>query len=231
MVDAANRERSTGDGVRVGGHQASSASLALIMTTLYMAHLDRADRVSVKPHAAPVFHAIQYLLGRLDGQYLTTLRARGGLQSYPSRTRDPDRPDFSTGSLGLGPAAPLFAAVTRRYVDDHFGLRERSRFVSLLGDGELDEGNVWEAITEPAAWGTCCGSSTTTDSRSTEPCLSPAHGNTKHSSPRPGGTCARSGTGRSCESGSRNRTARRYVTGSTPCPTRSTGRCPGSRAP
>src|SRR4051794_41676296 len=112
MIDAANRERDTGDGVPVGGHPASCASLVPAMTALYFAHLDRADRVSVKPHAAPVFHAIQYLLGRLDWRYLTRLRARGGLQSYPSRTRDPDRVDFSTGSLGLGPVPALFAAVT-----------------------------------------------------------------------------------------------------------------------
>ena len=123
IVDAANHERDTGDGVKVGGHQASSASLVTVMTALYFAHLDAADRVSVKPHASPVYHAIQYLLGNLDRSYLTTLRAFGGLQSYPSRTKDPDNVDFSTGSVGLGAAAPLFAAATRRYVDAHFGAR------------------------------------------------------------------------------------------------------------
>src|SRR4051794_1103577 len=140
IVDAANRERDTADGVKVGGHQSSSASLVTAMTALWFAHLDRGDRVSVKPHASPVFHAIQYLLGNLDESYLTTLRSRGGLQSYPSRTKDPDRAyiDFSTGSVGLGAAAPLFAALTRHYVDDHFGARPRSRFVALLGDAELD---------------------------------------------------------------------------------------------
>ncbi len=153
IVDAANRERDTGDGVKVGGHQASSASLVSIMTALYFAHLGAADRVSVKPHASPVFHAIQYLLGSLDRRYLTTLRERGGLQSYPSRTKDPDPVDFSTGSVGLGAAAPLFAAVTRRYVDAHFGPRPASRFIALLGDAELDEGNVWEAINDPACHG------------------------------------------------------------------------------
>jgi pyruvate dehydrogenase E1 component len=153
IVDAANRERDTGDGVKVGGHQASSASLVTAMTALWFAHLDAPDRVSVKPHASPVFHAIQYLLGNLDRSYLTRLRARGGLQSYPSRTKDPDEVDFSTGSVGLGAAAPLFAAVTRRYVDAHFGPRPRSRFVALLGDAELDEGNVWEAIADPACDG------------------------------------------------------------------------------
>ena len=153
MVDAANSERSTGDGVKVGGHQASSASLVTAMTALYFAHLSAQDRVSVKPHASPVFHAIQYLLGNLDRKYLTTLRARGGLQAYPSRTKDPDEVDFSTGSVGLGAVAPLFAAVARRYVDAHFGERPRSRFVALLGDAELDEGNVWEAIFDPVTHG------------------------------------------------------------------------------
>src|SRR3954471_14665663 len=153
IVDAANAERDTGDGVKVGGHQASSASLVTAMTALYFAHLDEADRVAVKPHASPVFHAIQYLLGNLDRSYLTRLRARGGLQSYPSRTKDPDEVDFSTGSVGLGAAAPLFAAVTRRYVDAHFGPRRTSRFIAILGDAELDEGNIWEAVADPATTG------------------------------------------------------------------------------
>ena len=125
IVDAANHDRDTGDGVKVGGHQASSASLVSVMTALYFAHLDAPDKVSVKPHASPVFHAIQYLLGNLDRSYLPMLRAFGGLQSYPSRTKDPDVVDFSTGSVGLGAAAPLFAAATRRYVDAHFGARPK----------------------------------------------------------------------------------------------------------
>lgn len=153
IVDAANHDRDTGDGVKVGGHQASSASLVTVMTALWFAHLDAADRVAVKPHASPVFHAIQYLLGNLDRSYLTRLRERGGLQSYPSRTKDPDEVDFSTGSVGLGAAAPLFAAATRRYVDAHFGPRPASRFVALLGDAELDEGNIWEAVADPATAG------------------------------------------------------------------------------
>src|SRR5438445_4423118 len=153
LVDAANHDRDTADGVKVGGHQASSASLVTAMTALYFSHLDAADRVAVKPHASPVFHAVQYLLGNLDRSYLPRLRARGGLQSYPSRTKDPDDVDFSTGSVGLGAAAPLFAAVTRRYVDAHFGARPRSRFISIIGDAELDEGNVWEAVADPATSG------------------------------------------------------------------------------
>ncbi len=153
IVDAANHERETGDGVKVGGHQASSASLVTVMTALYFAHLDAPDRVSVKPHASPTYHAVQYLLGNLDRSYLPTLRAFGGLQSYPSRTKDPDGVDFSTGSVGLGAAAPLFAAAVRRYVDAHFGARPRSRFVALIGDAELDEGNIWEAVADPATDG------------------------------------------------------------------------------
>ena len=153
IVNAANHDRDSGDGLKVGGHQASSASLVTVMTALYFAHLDAPDKVSVKPHASPTFHAIQYLLGNLDRAYLPMLRAFGGLQSYPSRTKDPDVVDFSTGSVGLGAAAPLFAAATRRYVDAHFGARPGSRFVALIGDAELDEGNIWEAVSDPATDG------------------------------------------------------------------------------
>ena len=153
MIDHANRERENLDGLKVGGHQASSASMVSLMTALYFNYLDAEDRVSVKPHAAPVFHSIQYLLGNLDKKYLTQLRTAGGLQSYPSRTKDPDIVDFSTGSVGLGAVAPLFAAATRRYVDAHFGPRPHSRFVAIIGDAELDEGNIWEALADPATDG------------------------------------------------------------------------------
>lgn len=153
MVDFANHGRINTDGMKVGGHQASSASMISILTSLYMYHLNSNDRVSVKPHSSPVFHSIQYLLGNLEKKYLTTLRSAGGLQSYPSRTKDPDIVDFSTGSVGLGAAAPLFAGVTRRYVDSHFGARPHSRFIALIGDAELDEGNIWEAVADPATDG------------------------------------------------------------------------------
>ncbi len=155
MVDAANRERPA-DEIKVGGHQASSASMVGIMTALWFAHLSGEDKVAVKPHASPVYHAIKYLTGELDRSYLTRLRALGGLQSYPSRTKDPDVFDFSTGSVGLGVVAPLFAAAVRRYIDAHApadGERPPARFVALAGDAELDEGNVWEAITDPALQG------------------------------------------------------------------------------
>src|SRR6476660_5839034 len=98
IVDYANRDRANDDDVKVGGHQASSASMVSLMTALYLADLNADDRVSVKPHASPVLHAIEYLLGRLDRRFLTTLRDLGGLQAYPSRTKDPFQVDFSTGS-------------------------------------------------------------------------------------------------------------------------------------
>ncbi|MBA3287192.1 MAG: pyruvate dehydrogenase [Acidimicrobiia bacterium] len=151
MVDHANRRERTA--IKVGGHQASSASMVSIMTALWFAHIDRQDKVAIKPHASPVYHAIKYLTGELDRRYLTTLRQRGGLQAYPSRTKDPDVADFSTGSVGLGAVAPLFSALTRRYVDAHFGAQPAARFIATVGDAELDEGNVWEAIAEPACEG------------------------------------------------------------------------------
>jgi pyruvate dehydrogenase E1 component len=154
MIDSANHDRPA-DEVKVGGHQSSSASMVSIMTSLWFGHLRSDDKVAVKPHASPVFHAIKYLCGELDRSYLTRLRSFGGLQAYPSRTKDPDVFDFSTGSVGLGVTAPLFAAAARRYIDAHFERadRPRPRFIALAGDAELDEGNVWEAISDPALHG------------------------------------------------------------------------------
>ncbi|MFN8222343.1 MAG: hypothetical protein U0R50_03735 [Gaiellales bacterium] len=151
IVDHANRERPKEDPLKVGGHQASSASLVTLMTALWLADLDARDRVSVKPHASPVLHALEYLLGRLDRSYLTRLRDFGGLQPYPSRTKDPFPVDYSTGSVGLGSAAPLFGALADRYVETHLGRSTGGRFISLLGDAELDEGSIWEALAEPLA--------------------------------------------------------------------------------
>jgi pyruvate dehydrogenase E1 component len=149
IVDHANRERPKEDDLKVGGHQASSSSMVSLLTALYLADLRAEDRVSVKPHASPVLHAIEYLLGRLDRSYLTRLRDFGGLQPYPSRLKDPFPVDYSTGSVGLGAAAPLFGALADRYLSHRLGASTGGRFVSLLGDAELDEGNVWEAVLEP----------------------------------------------------------------------------------
>ncbi len=149
IIHHANRVRPNPSGVKVGGHQASSASIVSIMTTLWFNHLRPEDRVSVKPHASPVLHALNYLLGELDESYLTRLREFGGLQSYPSRVKDPDPVDYSTGSVGIGATAPIWGAIARRYVGALGAQAGTGRQYSLLGDAELDEGAIWEAIVDP----------------------------------------------------------------------------------
>lgn len=146
MVHHANRVRPNVSGVKVGGHQASSASIATIMTSLWFGQLRAEDRVSVKPHASPVLHSINYLLGELDEAHMSTLRQFGGLQSYPSRSKDPDTVDYSTGSVGIGATAPIWGAISRRYASGISGASPRGRQYSLVGDAELDEGAVWEAL-------------------------------------------------------------------------------------
>ena len=154
MIHYANKIRPNPDGLKVGGHQASCASAVNLMTALYFAVLRPEDHVAVKPHAAPVLHAIQYLLGNLPRHMLTTLRDFGGLQAYPSRTKDPVGVTISTGSVGLGAAATIFGALTQRYVRDHFGKAEdQGRYIALVGDAEIDEGNIPEAIGEASAYG------------------------------------------------------------------------------
>jgi pyruvate dehydrogenase E1 component len=149
IVHHANKVRETTSGVKVGGHQASSASMVGIMTALYFEHLRASDRVSVKPHAAPVAQAISYLLGSLDRRYLTELRALGGMQSYPSRIKDHYPVDFSTGSVGIGATATLWSALANRYVAGHFDAPRAGREIALVGDAELDEGAIWEALVDP----------------------------------------------------------------------------------
>ena len=149
IIHEANLVRPNPSGLKVGGHQTSSASMVSIMTSLWFRHLRPEDRVSVKPHASPVLHAINYLLGGLDEQYMPALRAFGGLQSYPSRSKDPDVVDYSTGSVGIGATAPIWGAVARRYTEAAVGGAGSGRQYSLLGDAELDEGAVWEAILDP----------------------------------------------------------------------------------
>ncbi|MGY1619047.1 transketolase-like TK C-terminal-containing protein [Geodermatophilus sp. SYSU D00691] len=149
IVDHANRVRPNPTGLKVGGHQASSASMVTIMTSLWLEQLRADDRVSVKPHASPVLHALEYLLGQLDRKYLTSLREFGGLQSYPSRLKDPVPADYSTGSVGIGATAPIWGAIARRYVNTQLGAGGTGRQWSLVGDAELDEGAVWEAVLDP----------------------------------------------------------------------------------
>ena len=139
-----------GDEVKVGGHQASSASMAAIMTALYFSVLKPEDRVAVKPHGSPIFHAIQYLAGKQTLENLRNFRGYKGAQSYPSRTKDADDVDFSTGSVGLGVAQTLFSSLVQDYVKAHGWMRDRpeGRMVALIGDAEMDEGNIYEALIE-----------------------------------------------------------------------------------
>ena len=152
MVHHANHLRPNEDGLKVGGHQASSASMVSLMTALYFRLLRPEDRVAVKPHASPVFHAIQYLLGNQTKENLLNFRAFGGAQSYPSRTKDSDDVDFSTGSVGLGVGITAFASMLQDYVrartEWKSAARPQGRMVALMGDAEVDEGNVFEALQE-----------------------------------------------------------------------------------
>jgi pyruvate dehydrogenase E1 component len=151
MIHDANHLRESRDGLKVGGHQASSASLVTLMTALYLDVLRPEDRIAVKPHASPVFHAIQYLLGQQSRDKLQHFRAYGGAQSYPSRTKDVDDVDFSTGSVGLGVAMTSFASLVQDYVRlKRWAPRDlaEGRMVALVGDAELDEGNIYEALLE-----------------------------------------------------------------------------------
>jgi pyruvate dehydrogenase E1 component len=149
-IHHANHVRESDDGLKVGGHQASSASMTAIMAALYFHALGPNDRVAVKPHAGPVLHAIHYLLGSQSREALENFRGFGGAQSYPSRTKDRIPVDFSTGSVGLGVAVTLFASLVQDYLTAHGWMDEadRGRFVALIGDAELDEGNIYEALIE-----------------------------------------------------------------------------------
>ncbi len=151
MIHNANHIRPNRDGMKVGGHQASCASVISIMTALYFEILRPYDRVAVKPHAGPVLHAINYLFGRQSVEQMAALRQMGGAQAYPSRTKDGPEIDFSTGSVGLGVALTSFASLMQDYLRAQ-GLvnaeQPRARHVAIAGDAELDEGNIYEALLE-----------------------------------------------------------------------------------
>jgi pyruvate dehydrogenase E1 component len=163
-IHHANARRANPSPERVGGHQSSSTSVLTLLTALFFKVLRPGDRIAIKPTAAPIFYAIQVLRGLLPPEGLLAYRALGGLQAYPSRARNPDWLDFSTGSMGLGAIAPAFAALMDCYLADHFGgpgatapgapppdpRGPRPRNVALVGDAELDEGSVWEGWTEEA---------------------------------------------------------------------------------
>jgi len=150
MIHNANHLRYNDDGLKVGGHQASSASIVSIMTALYFDILRPEDRVAVKPHASPVFHAIQYLSGLQTKENIENFRGFGGAQSYPSRTKDIDDVDISTGSVGLGVAMTSFISLTQDYIANKtFGKDlPKGRMIALVGDAELDEGNIYECLQE-----------------------------------------------------------------------------------
>ena len=150
IVHNANHLRHKRDGMKVGGHQASCASMTAIMAALYFHALRPQDKVSVKPHAGPVLQAIHYLLGNQSLEQLQQFRALGGAQSYPSRTKDKIPVDFSTGSVGLGVAITAFSSLVQDYLIAHGSIDEANagRMISLMGDAELDEGNIYECLIE-----------------------------------------------------------------------------------
>ena len=151
MIHNANHLRPSRDGLKVGGHQSSCASAVTLLTALYMDVLRPEDRIAVKPHASPVYHALMYLLGKQSRENLERFRGLGGAQAYPSRTKDADDVDFSTGSVGLGVAVTLFASLVQDYAHLHKLVEAespRGRLVALMGDAELDEGNIFEALLE-----------------------------------------------------------------------------------
>ena len=137
MIHNANHIRPNRDGLKVGGHQASCASVTSIMTALYFEILRPQDRVAVKPHAGPVLHAINYLFGRQSVAQMQGLRQMGGAQAYPSRAKDGAEIDFSTGSVGLGVALTSFASLMQDYVRAH-GMVDpatpRAWHIAIAGD-------------------------------------------------------------------------------------------------
>lgn len=150
MIHNANHRRPKADGIKVGGHQASSASMVSIMTALYFSALRPEDRVAVKPHASPIYHAMHYLMGNQTREQMENFRGYGGVQSYPSRTKDIDDVDFSTGSVGLGVGITALASLVQDFIKakDWGSDLAMGRMVALVGDAELDEGNVYEVLQE-----------------------------------------------------------------------------------
>jgi pyruvate dehydrogenase E1 component len=149
-VHNANHIRPKRDGLKVGGHQASCSSMTAIMAALYFHAVRPQDKVAVKPHAGPVLHAIHYMLGKQTRDNLINFRGLGGVQSYPSRTKDAIPVDFSTGSVGLGVAVTAFSSLVQDYLIAHGQVNneDAGRMIALMGDAELDEGNIYECLIE-----------------------------------------------------------------------------------
>ena len=150
IIHNANYLRIKDDDLKVGGHQASCASVISILVVLYFEILDEYDRIAIKPHASPVFHAIQYLLGNQTLENLKNFRKLNGAQAYPSVTKDYCNVDFSTGSVGLGGAMTIFSSIVQDYLFCNNFVKKKNKMISIFGDAELDEGNVYEALLEGA---------------------------------------------------------------------------------
>jgi len=149
MIHYANKIRPNPDPIKVGGHQASTASVVSLLTALMLRTMGRKDRLALKPHASPAFHALHALLGNLPPDKLSQFRQFGGIQSYPSRRKDPDPVDYSTGSVGLGGVNAMFGAIVQDYLARHFPKAEPpGRFIALMGDAEMEEGTMYEALVE-----------------------------------------------------------------------------------
>jgi len=154
MIHHANKVRPNPDAIKVGGHQASTASVVSLLTALMVRHMGPRDRLALKPHSSPAYHALHYLLGNLPGEMLKQFRQFGGIQSYPSKRKDHDEIHFNTGSVGLGGVNAMFGAVVQNYVQQHFpeeqnrGGQPPGRYISLMGDAEMEEGTLYEALIE-----------------------------------------------------------------------------------
>ena len=149
MIHHANKIRPNPDQIKVGGHQASTASVVSLLTPLLLRVMGRKDRLALKPHSSPAYHALHALLGNLPQDKLAQFRQFGGIQSYPSRRSDPDPVDYNTGSVGLGGVNAMFGAVVQDYVGRHFPKAEPpGRFISVMGDAEMEEGTLYEALVE-----------------------------------------------------------------------------------
>jgi pyruvate dehydrogenase E1 component len=195
MIHNANHIRPKVDGIKIGGHQASSASMVSIMTALYFSALRPEDRVAVKPHASPVFHAMQYLMGNQTREKMENFRGFGGAQSYPSAHQGRRRCGFFH-RLGRPGRRHHLLRLADPGLHRRQGLgegRRSGRMIALVGDAELDEGNIYEACRK-AGRTTCAiagGSSTTTGSRSTASCARGCGSGSRRSSrPSAGTWCA-----------------------------------------
>ncbi|HKI97962.1 MAG TPA: 1-deoxy-D-xylulose-5-phosphate synthase N-terminal domain-containing protein [bacterium] len=148
-IHYANKVRPNPDAIKVGGHQASTASVVSLLTALMCRVMTPQDRLALKPHSSPAYHALQAMLGNLDPDKLKEFRQFGGIQSYPSRRKDTDGVHFNTGSVGLGGVNVLFSALVQDYVRRHFPQTdEPGRYISLMGDAEMEEGTLYEALVE-----------------------------------------------------------------------------------